>query len=140
MTPEQWKDIEHFSIDEKTPWGDPAWGDPAKMQLGILLMADKLRGFTGHLIRVHCGFQDRSRHRNGTEIDCSCPTLDVWEFYHQATKFPFDRIGVYECWNNQGLHLGYGGNSLNAARVEWWAEAVGFDEVTKDPIYKYHYF
>ena len=143
MTPEQWKNIKYFNIDEKTPWGEPAWGDSNRMNMAVVMILDRLRLYLGHPIYIHCGTQgkhaENSLHYKGRAIDCSCPTLDVWEFYHMATKYQFEGIGVYECWNHQGLHLDYGRfqSPLIKARVEWWTEQIG---TNGDPVYKYHYF
>jgi len=140
-----WQNIKHFKPDELTAWGSPnAWGDPLGMNLALVLLMDRFRDYIGKVIRIHCGYDldghaENSLHHKGKADDCSCPSLgSPWLFFEQAVKYPFTQIGVYECWNHPGLHLGLHGHGWTEPKTLWWAEQVGWK--AGQPVYKYHYF
>jgi len=142
MQLDDWKSIQHFKPNEKTPWGSPnAFGDPLKMNLALMMLVDRFRDDTGFTLHIHCGYDlsghaTHSLHPEGKAIDGSCPALDPWLLFKEAVKYPFTQIGVYECWNNPGLHLGLHGQGWTEPKCLWWTEVVGY----RKPVYKYHYF
>lgn len=137
MRTEDWNDLKHFRPDEKTPWGTPAFPEPERMKLAQMLLMDRLRGNIGLPIYIHCGYEERKsgQHPKGGACDCSCPDLgNPWLFWREAIKLPFEGIGVYENWNNPGIHLDVGRfTSPMSAKLFWWTEVVDGKQV-------YHYF
>jgi len=137
MRIEDWSNIEHFKPDELTAWGSPnAWGDPLKMNLAFMLLLDRFRDDLGFPFYVHCGYDleghaKKSLHKIGGAGDGSCPTLgSPWLLFEQAIKYPFTQIGVYEHWNNPGVHLGLHGHGWAEPKTLWWRDREG----------EYHYF
>jgi hypothetical protein len=134
---EDWNDLKYFGLDELTPWETPAFPEPQRMNLALMLLMDRLRGNIGLPIHVHYSYEarDGGQHPKGRAIDCSCPDLgDPWLFWREAIKLPFEGIGVYENWNNKGLHLDVGRfASPLSPTLFWWTEVVDGKQV-------YHYF
>jgi hypothetical protein len=137
MRIEDWNDLKYFRPDEQTPWDTPAFSEPQRMNLAVMLLMDRLRGNIGLPIYVHCSYEarDGGQHPKGRAIDCSCPALgDPWLFWREAIKLPFEGIGVYENWNHKGLHLDSGRfTSPLSPTLFWWTEVVEGEQV-------YHYF
>ena len=113
MKNEDWSRLNHFSIDEKTPWYTPAWGDPSKMNLYLLLQLDAMREYVGSPFRIHCGYEitghaPNSYHNRdglGRAVDFSCEGVDVDELFITALRFDFTSIGKYRYWSRPGLHV-----------------------------------
>ena len=113
MRPEDWSKLSHFSIEEKTRGYKPAWGQPSKMNLYVLMQLDAMRKYVGHTFRIHCGYDTaghtsgsyHSRNGMGRAIDFDCPDVDVEELFMVALRFDFTGVGKYAFWNNPGLHV-----------------------------------
>lgn len=101
MNKKQWDTIKYFSPNEN-------WGNPNNMAYELLILLDNLREYLRKPIIIHCGYEDRqndSYHCKGMAVDCHCPEIALLDFYTEASRFPFQGIGVYPWWNNPGLHL-----------------------------------
>ena len=99
MTSEQWATIKHFTINEN-------WGNPDKMDYGLLLMLDKYREAINKPIIIHCGYaQDghtvNSMHYKGQAVDCHVMHADLLDLYLVAKHLNFGGTGIYR-W---GIHL-----------------------------------
>jgi uncharacterized protein YcbK (DUF882 family) len=101
MTPEQWQQLNHFKPGEN-------WGDPARMDPGLMLELDRLRTYIGHPIIIHCGFETRNGkgyHPEGLAVDCHVEILSPLDFFLAAVRFNFSGFGIYPWWDKPGLHL-----------------------------------
>ena len=133
MIDEDWKSLRYFSIDEKTPWGTPAWGDPYKVNLYLMLQMESLREYLGQPILIHCawekeGHEDNSyHHRDGIcrAVDWSCSSFDVEELFLHCTKFGFTGIGRYPYWNTPGMHTDVRPLSRFKPRIYWLRDFTG---------------
>lgn len=139
MTLEEWKQIRYFKpYKERTPWGVAnAFGDPLKMNFRLILLLDRFRKHLGLPLNIHCGYavdghSNNSYHYKGMAIDLSCPKMDAWTLYIQATKFGFGGLGVYPkgVWHYEGLHCDI---RPGEPSTFWYTERVDGKMV-------YHYF
>lgn len=95
-----WTMVKHFHKGE-------AWGDPDKMQLGLMLELDRFREWLGRTIVIHSGYRtDSHNHITGYHADLHIEGLSAVEQFIAAVRFGFTAIGVNPYWNNPGLHLG----------------------------------
>jgi uncharacterized protein YcbK (DUF882 family) len=133
MKPKDWERLDHFSIEEKTRAYKPAWGDPSKMNLYLLLQLDAMRKYVGHPFRIHCGYEtaghsSRSYHSRdgvGRAIDFDCAEVDVEELFFIALRFDFTGIGKYPYWNHPGLHVDVRPISRFKPKVCWILDHTG---------------
>jgi uncharacterized protein YcbK (DUF882 family) len=115
VRPAQWQKLAYFSSDEN-------WGDPAKMVPELVFILDRLRGYLGVPIIVHCGYEPRDGkgyHPRGMAVDCHAVGLNVIQFFIGAMRFGFNGLGVYPWWNNPGLHLDVRPLPADGPRAIW---------------------
>ena len=133
MTAVDWNELRYFHIDERTPWGTPAWGNPLKVNLYLMLQMEALREYLKKPIRIHCaweleGHEDNSYHtRDGIcrAVDWSCAGVDLEELFLACTKFDFIGIGKYEFWNTPGMHTDVRPRSRLKPRTYWYRDSTG---------------
>ena len=134
MKVEDWDRLDHFSIDEKTRGYEPAWGDPSKMKLYLMLQLDAMRKYVGRPFRIHCGYEveghaPMSYHsRDGIcrAVDFDCAEVELDELFLIATKFDFSAIGRYPYWNHKGLHVDVRPLSRFKRRIYWIRDRHGY--------------
>lgn len=121
-SPKFWSKIKNFSPKEN-------WGNPDKMDEGLLLELDKLRSYLGFPIVILCGNQGKhspkSYHyiKNGScAVDIIIPDYPKTPFdlILDVTRFSFTGIGYYPHWRYKdnlgfGLHL----DTRKAAPARW---------------------
>jgi uncharacterized protein YcbK (DUF882 family) len=93
------------------PDSTDSWGDPSRMDTGLLRKLDKLRELAKAPIRVNRGFDANgstadSQHKYGRAVDIFCPSISLLDFYLLAEKAGFSGIGVYPHWHYQGTTCG----------------------------------
>lgn len=98
-----WSSVEYFNDSEN-------WGDYRKMNVRLIFWLDALRRSVNLPIVIHNGYEegghkDGSQHYLGRAVDLHIEGLTPQEQVWEAMKFPFTGIGMYEFWNNPGLHL-----------------------------------
>lgn len=114
--------LKYFKPDSKD-----SWGDPSKMDAGLLKMLDQLRELTKAPIYVTSGYRPTgsttdSQHKYGRAVDIMCPALSLLDFYMLAERVGFNGIGVYPHWHYQGTTCG--GLHVDVrpdARARWMA-------------------
>lgn len=120
MEEADWGIVKHFNKGE-------CWGDSGRMDVGLVLGLDALREFIGHPINIHCGYEERkyfSYHNEGKAVDCSCPGINIVDFFLAASRFKvFTGIGIYPYWNKPGLHLDC--RNLDKFRAIWASTVKG---------------
>lgn len=98
-----WEDLSYFTRNEK-------WGDPGRMDNGLVFTLDNLRHYVGRPIHVHCGWEWRETgwHPHGVAADIHIENMHIIDQFVAASRFDeFNGIGVYgkDVWANPGLHL-----------------------------------
>ncbi len=94
MTKEDWNHLKHFAPNEN-------WGDPLKMDFGLLWMLDSFREYLDKKIVVVCGTQGKhvknSQHYLGKAVDVviECEGMEKLDVILAAFRFPFTGLGLY---------------------------------------------
>lgn len=94
MTREDWVHIKRFTPSEN-------WGDPLKMNFGLLWLLDSFRENINSKITVVCGTQGvhakHSQHYTGKAVDIvtDADGKSKIDLIFLAMKFPFTGLGVY---------------------------------------------
>ena len=128
-----WTQTRYFKRSE-------AWGDPSKMNGGLILSLDLIRHYFDVPFVVHCGYEvdghsKDSQHYLGNAVDFhvkhmsfrdSCRKLIQTVKYLQLSNFI--GLGFYPEWNNPGFHI-----DLRGFKARWayiGGKMVGIDKVT----------
>lgn len=110
MTPQDWEQIRYFSPKEN-------WGDPYKMEFGLIWLLDSFREFHGRPIFISMGTQGKhspnSMHYVGKAVDLiiECGKSTKLDVILSLFRFPFTGLGIYPDWQyhkfsrSLGVHL-----------------------------------
>lgn len=110
MTQQDWSQIRFFSPQEN-------WGDPFKMDFGLVWLLDSFREHHGRQIMVTCGTQGKhaknSYHYVGKAVDVviECGKQSKLDVILSLMKFPITGLGIYPDWQyhkfsrSLGVHL-----------------------------------
>ncbi len=106
MTEADWAGLKHFKITEN-------WGEPEKMNRGLIYELDAFRDFISTSLFVVCGTNKHhladSMHPSGNAVDVMFPEKSLKELFGiflSATRFKFMGIGLYPGWHYDGNVIG----------------------------------
>jgi len=94
MKPSDWNHIKHFKPNEN-------WGDPTKMEFGVIFILDAFREYIERKIIVTSGIGKRetsgSQHPSGKAVDfvVECYEYGKLNMIFDILRFPFMGVGVY---------------------------------------------
>lgn len=109
-----WNRLKHFNKNEE-------WGEPARMNVGLLLMLDSARSFLQSPFIVTCGTSgdhvENSLHYKGQAVDIVIVSKKhPFDLLVTLERWQFGGIGYYPHWKYQGKT--YGGWHLDNRTVD----------------------
>lgn len=93
------KNLKYFKVSEFVMYD--------KMDNDFLNILDEFREFVGRSIYIHSDYRENSaRHKTGKAVDIHIKDMNCLDQFLLAERFgKFEGIGIYPCWNNEGLHI-----------------------------------